>query len=265
MDINKIVRAIELKCGQVLKVIPEKDLGGSVKDYIMDTINLFTLPSFNTVFPQLVDVMVHVDQLERVNDEEGRGTIIFRFPKDIANGYNVLYIKSVVPRGSFPGPNAVNTYGVGPMMRGFGTNRYGRLGSSSLYDSAGLAILGYADAQLKGKFSQALIHKFTKPNILEINSQYSWCELFKITFGTEHDSSFLTIDDTNYDEFLKLALLDVRSNIYNNFKNFDNQQLAFGSFNLGISDWSNAEQEREEVYKEYLSTLNVRIGTLFAG
>ena len=53
---------------------------------------------------------------------------------------------------------------------------------------------------------------------------------------------------------MRLATLDVKKFMYDNLKLYGNLQTAYGNIDIKIDDWSNAEQEREQLIQEWENT-----------
>lgn len=67
----------------------------------------------------------------------------------------------------------------------------------------------------------------------------------------DHDSNGETIPESCVSSFMQLAALDVKRTIYDNLKNMNNVGSAFKETQLKIDDWSGADQERDNLIKEW--------------
>ena len=125
--------------------------------------------------------------------------------------------------------------------------------------------LKYAEAQLAGTLIKGITVKFEHTNIVHIDRLYADYPVYEFDIGVKHDDNLLTIPDTALDEVKKLAILDIRSTIYNQYKLYVSLGMPFGNLNLKLDAWSGAESEREEFYNYLLSTSHFYIGSITAG
>lgn len=276
MDINLLFRAGMKACGRVLNILPKKEIG-SPMEYMMDVLKNDTIPSLNIVFPRLFATTFNIDKLIPVADpseymEQGATLDIsysyYRVPPELTEGQGIMSIKSCVPvTHTGTGSSHGRLIGEPDILHGrFSARNYGRYSSANLYEAAAYANLNYADRQLAGQFTDSFRYKFYPPNILAILSSYATCNLtLTVTFNLKNDPSLITVEDTAYEEIRKLFILDLKKTIYDEYGIFDNVQTQNGELNAEISKWESAEDRRDELYKELLSTAHFRTSSMRTG
>ena len=62
-----------------------------------------------------------------------------------------------------------------------------------------------------------------------------------------HFENLSSIKSTLFEAFYDLALLDIKRFLYNILKHYENIETAYGSINLRIDEWSNAEADRKDL------------------
>lgn len=117
-------------------------------------------------------------------------------------------------------------------------------------------MLSNAGASLMNTMIPKMTFEFTHPRSLKIYNAYSSTKIV-IELGFEHDKTMASIPDTCRESFMKLALLDVKSNLYPTLKQYTEINTAIGNINLKIDDWANAESERNDLIKEWEDTYHL--------
>lgn len=259
MDINKLVRSVLLDIGPIIKMLPAEDTGGSPKNYLMEILELKTLPSINRVYPHIVTTYLSRDSLTEISTDDHRRMRMFRMNlEELTGGAEIMSIRSLQPVRSTLGDchGHVSTTGL---------NRFGRSSSSALYGAAIGTMVRYADGLLAGSMHKPIQPRFHEPNIIEIDSTLNHIDLFKIELCVAQDINLITFPESGFDQIKQLFLLDVRSTIYNNYNHMDGIETAFGSINLKISDWSGAESERLSLFEKLLDQSHLITGTIVTG
>ncbi|ALN97865.1 hypothetical protein Bp8pS_186 [Bacillus phage vB_BpuM-BpSp] len=98
-----------------------------------------------------------------------------------------------------------------------------------------------------------LLFHFEHPNIITIMPALYNIRGVRVDFNCVHPVHFGTIPTNLQDEFLKLALLDIKDVLYNLRHRFANMQTAFGSIELFIDDLQDASDRREELLAKWRS------------
>ena len=78
---------------------------------------------------------------------------------------------------------------------------------------------------------------------------------FKV--ACQHDPNGESIEDSCYDSFMQLAMLDVKQFLYNTLKLYDGIPTAFGNINLKIDDYQSAESDRNTLLDSWRDTFHV--------
>ena len=259
MDINKLVRSVLLDIGPIIRMLPAEDTGGSPKNYLMEILELKTLPSINRVYPNIITTYLSRDSLTEVCENEHTRMRTYRMNlQEITGGAEIMSIRSMHPVRSKTDVccGHVSTTGL---------NRYGRSTSASLYGASIGTMVRYADGLLAGAIHKPIQPRFHEPNIIEIDSVYNHIDLFKIELCVAQDINLITFPESGFDQIKQLFLLDVRSTIYNNYNHMDGIETAFGSVNLRISDWANAESDRMNLFEKLLGESHLRTGAIVTG
>ena len=109
-----------------------------------------------------------------------------------------------------------------------------------------------ATANLMSLAIPSVTFKFHPPNKIELfNTGLAFDNRYKVTVALEHSENLTTIPKTSWTSFMKLATLDVKKFLYDNLKLYGNLQTAYGNIDIKIDDWSNAEQERNDLIREW--------------
>jgi hypothetical protein len=99
---------------------------------------------------------------------------------------------------------------------------------------------------------------FIQPNIVEINPHNFYFRKFLVELKIEHDPNLFTIPKNLIDEFLKLALIDVKRSLYNIRKNFPTISTAFGNLEFDMESVQGMDDRKQELLerwdKEYYKT-----------
>src|SRR5699024_5368408 len=170
MDINKLFRAAERKCGRILNMLP-KDQIGSPREYLMQILRDETLPTLDTVYPRQVKktfpmecfypLVYKQDQYydQGIDDRYA----CFSIPLELTEGCEIMSIKSMVPATQVT-KSGVDGYVIGPTAFGFrtvtGPNKWGRYGSANMYEAVSMAQLEYVDKMLMGGIQSAFRYYF---------------------------------------------------------------------------------------------------------
>lgn len=276
MDINLLFKAGMKSCGRVLRVLPKDEIGTPM-DYMMEVLRDSTLPSLNIIFPRLFPVTFSINQLISVSEPSSTTNDMmvqldtsysyYRVPREITEGQDIVLIKSCVPAGQSGDTRQGSIFRNSDVLHTtISARSYGRFSSAQLYEAAAFAQLNYADRQLAGQFTNAFRYKFYPPNILAILSSYATDGLvLNATFGLKNDESLLTIEDTAYEEIRKLFVLDLKSTIYSEYGLFSTVETPGGPLELGIGDWSSAEDTRNELFSELQATSHFRTSSMRTG
>jgi hypothetical protein len=269
MDINKLFRSADMSCGRVLKILPEAEIG-SPKQYLQEILEVKTLPSLNELYPYIDRVQINTTHLETIIDKSDPYYIGYRIPLSLTNGLKIMSVKALhcgtgaTPTDGIYESSAAATLGRGLRMAAY-PNKYGRYGSSHLYETVMLANLSYADNMLLGQVQEAPVPRFQPPNIIWINKSYGSAGVFTATLCLENDKNLLTIPDDVFEGVRRLFVLDVKSTVYSQYGMLSSIETALGTLDLKIDDWSSAENERMDLFDQYKSMAHLRKHTIKNG
>jgi hypothetical protein len=205
---------------------------------LFDVLQLKTLNVFSIFLPQIIKLTLNVNQLKCIKNNFNES--IFEIP-DIFGERNIMYIKKVEPKNKLIGDGYVN-----PMFNG----------SIELYNEM---MNVQSDANLMSAVAPAFTFKFENPNILYLYNMVTTYGEFDIEFAIEHAENLSTIKPTTFLSFYELALLDVKMFLYNNLKHYTEIQTAYGTINLKIDDWSNAENDRKDLIEKWKDLFHLEI------
>ena len=111
-------------------------------------------------------------------------------------------------------------------------------------------MLANAGASLMNTMIPKMSFKFEPPRTVYIFNAWSSSNL-QWDLGFEHDKSLASIPETVREEFLKLAMLDVKENIYPTLKQYTEINTSLGNINLKLDDWSDADNMRRDLLDKW--------------
>lgn len=194
--------------------IDEKDL--------LDIIDEDTIPAYSIYFPQ--ELKIKITEEDRVPNTVNT---FFIDERHVGSGVNIIDIELI--HGSY---NPVST----AMFR-----------PRDVADIMNLQM----HLDLTSAISDPVAYKYYPPNKIEILGGRNAMGMFYADVLLTHNTSLTSIRPSQVPTFTKLALLDVKSFLYNNLKYFDQIETSFGSINLRIDEWSNADSEREDLLSQW--------------
>ena len=98
--------------------------------------------------------------------------------------------------------------------------------------------------------------KFERPRTLTLYNAYSSNNIV-LDLGFSQDKSLASIPETCREDYMKLAMLDVKDNLYPTLKQYTELNTAIGNINLKLDDWANAESERKELIEKWDDTYHL--------
>ena len=271
MDINLLFRGVMGKCGRVLRVLPPEDIGGSINQYLMDILETDTLPALDILVPYQYHVSFTISDLIPVSNTKDMRSLyddnptmptyddryaIYRIPQTLTKGRGIMGIKSLIPDGGTAQNSGYSAFptgvGVGTTM----TNQFGRYSSAVPWERSAITTLSFADGLLNGQTNTKFRSYFYEPNILWLIKPYGGNVGTRMTavFLLKNDPSLLTIPNVSFVKVQELFVLDVKARIFNEFGHLSEIDTPYGTVNLGIGEWSGAENERKELFDQLQST-----------
>ena len=137
--------------------------------------------------------------------------------------------------------------GVAKMYRGEGYingGLYPRFNSDNIFEMQMNADLGSA-VEIPDTFI------FIPPNIIETYPKYVGNQDLMVVCKCVHPSHLGTIPLSLRDQFFRLCELDVKISIYQILKNYDQLNTAYGTIDLKLQDYENAEDQRRELLEQW--------------
>lgn len=232
MNLSNIVTRIKYKVGLINIATPFEDLDGM----IVDIIQKITVPVFSIYCPYKTRMAVDINDFEVVEKQNNYRKVLLPLFHDrkLLYVYDVNYDESVMSG------------------LGFYAGGYPVMTANAIQELA----ISNASAPLMNYIIPKITFKFEPPRLLTIYNIYSSAKMI-LYLGFEHDGSLATIPETAREEFLQLALLDVKENLYPTLKQYTELNTAIGNINLKLDDWQNAESERKDLLEKWNDTYHL--------
>jgi len=232
MNLSNIITRIKLKLGLINIATPFEN----IDDVIIEIIQDITVPVFSIYNPCIDTMYFKTNELERIEKSDQYET--FLLPE--FKGRNLLEVVDVTYDDT--SLSGLGYYGGGmPLTTG------------NLIQQAMLANAG---AMMTSLIYPKLTFKYIHPRRIQIYNAWSSAKLrFDLAF--EHDKSLASIPETARESFLKLALCDVKENLYPTLKQYNQLSTAYGNIDLKLDEWSNAESERQDLINQWDDTYHL--------
>lgn len=202
---------------------------------LLDLIKLKSLKTFSIYSPDIETTQLNLDKLKKIKNTFQESCYII---PHLFQEREILYIRNVKPRNHNLGPY------FSPVFNG----------TMEGYKSL---MLNNAYADLASTANPPFTFKYEPPNKLFLYNVVTSDNEIDVEFALAHAENFSTITATTWQSFYDLALLDVKRFLYNTMKHYTELQSAFGSINLKIDDWSNAESERNDLINTWKDTYHL--------
>ena len=226
MDMSYCLTRIKTDLGLYALALPFDDPDKAIADIIQG----ITLPVFSIYCPIRRKFKVDVRDLERV--EKTSNYEVYLLPvwknSEIIEVEDLDYDESLLSGFGYWG-------GTSPMI------------TSSLISQS---MLGNMSMQISREMIPKPTFHFEAPRKITIYNLYNSCSIV-LTVLCKHHPSLGSIPDTASESFYQLALLDVKSALYNVMKHYNEINSVHGSINLKIDDWANAADERKELISRW--------------
>lgn len=198
---------------------------------MMDVIKLKSLKTFSSFYPQIKTISVDLAKdLECIKEEYTESIYII---PDIFAGREIMYIRNIVLKSKLLGNGFIS-----PTFDG----------SIETYN---MLMMTQANANLASVAAPAITFKFDPPNKMHLYNVATAYGVIDIEFGVEHAENLSTIPVTAWESFYELALLDIKRFLYNIMKHYNEIQTAYGTLNMRIDEWSNAESDRKDLIEKW--------------
>jgi hypothetical protein len=233
MNISQLLTTIKMDLGIIGMKLPLEN----PDEAFMDVIKLKTLKTFSQFFPVIERVQYDLSKDLQITKSDYTESIYI-----LPNKYpdrEIVYVRSISPRNHFTG------------------NGYISPAYDMALDSFYGLMLTQANADLVSVAAPPITFKFQAPNQLYIyNLATSW-GLVDIDIAFEHANNLSTIPFTSWESFTELARADIKIFLYNLMKMYNDIDTAFGTIQLHIDDWSNAESDRKEIIEKWRDTYHL--------
>jgi hypothetical protein len=238
MNLSNIMTRLKLKVGLINIATPFENLD----DVLLQIVQEITVPVFSIYYPYKMSIPVNIHDYELLEKTDNYEKFLL---PDFQN-QKLLYVFDVNYDDSVLA--GLGYYGGGyPLMMG------------NLIDQT---MLSNAGASVMNMMIPKITFKFEPPRALYIYNAYSSSKMI-IDLGFEHDKSLATIPDTCREEFLKLATLDVKENLYPTLKQYTELNTAIGNINLKLDDWQNADDQRRDLIEKWDDTYHLDFKPLY--
>lgn len=221
MNMSRLVTRIKLKLGLNVITAPF-----DVNQLIQDVIKIETLPVFSLYAPLRETFHVKLNEMKQL--EKGPDYVQVLLPEFRSNP--IIAVEDV----SYD-DNTLSDYTSCGYCCPY---RFDTLWKTLVSANAGMNLV-------RGMLP-SVTFKYDHPRKLTVYNAYITRRL-SISLAMEHDETLASIKPTTEESLYELALLDVKVNLYSNMKHYTELQSAYGTINLKIDDWSNAEGERKEL------------------
>lgn len=226
MNLSSIITRIKLKLGLINLATPFPDMDNIIKTIIED----ITIPVFSIYFPDKDTIRMSLNDLELLEKTSVYQKVLlpdFQTRK-LLYVFNVSYNQDNISGTGF--------YGSGvPLLQG-GVFRQ--------------IMLANAGANLMNITVPKMTFKFEAPRTVYVYNAFT-STMLQWELGFEHDKSLASIPETVREEFLKLAMLDVKENIYPTLKQYTEINTALGNINLKLDDWADADNMRKDLLDKW--------------
>lgn len=231
INTSKVITSIKMDLGVYGMNLPFDDSD----EVLMNIIKIKTLPTFSQFSPYYVSFIVDSNDVKK-SDDGTYNSKIFTLP-DIFGDRDILFVSSI-------------DQDISQLADGYIDPIY--IGNTINYQDL---MLAQSQANLLSVAIPSITFKFIPPNKVEIfNSGLAYETKYKITVAITHSENLTTIPKTSWTSFMRLATLDVKKFMYDNLKLYGNLQTAYGNIDIKIDEWSNADQEREQLIQEWENT-----------
>lgn len=236
MNLSNIITRIKLKLGLAAFSSPFININETIREIIQD----ITVPVFSIYNPYNDKITLRTNELELV--EKNAFSEKYVLPE--WKNRKLLYVFDVqYAQDSLTG---LGYYGGGMPAVGEGS-----LLSQTMLANAGADVMNYLIPKIT--------FDFQAPKNLTLYNIYASSKI-EISLGFEHDKSLASIEESMRESFIKLALLDVKENLYPTMKQYNEMPTAIGNINLRIDNWENAENDRIELLQKWDETYHLDIG-----
>lgn len=237
MNMSKLITRIKRNIGIYGIALPIEDIDKEIKDIIID----ITLPVFSLYNPYEDHLYIDLQNLERV--EKTSTYQSYLLPSALSE--KLLYIKDV--RYDDRCISGLGYWGGDiPYLSGVLTEQ---------------TLISNAAKNLTNMALPKLNFQYEPPRKLTLYNNYASLKVI-IDMCCKHDQSLQSIRPTAEESFFKLAVLDVKENLYQLVKHYTTIQTAYGTVELKIDDWADAANERKELINQWDDSYHLDLGQM---
>lgn len=233
MNASQLLTSIKMDLGIYSIKLPFEDPDKAM----MEVIKLKTLKTFSTFYPQILTLTIDLNKIECVKQEYTES--VYNLPMDLFGGREIMYVRNIMLKNRLLGNGFIS-----PVFDGS-------------VDTYNMMMMTQASANLASIAAPAITFKFSPPNQLHLYNVATAYGEVSIEFGVEHADNLSTIPETAWESFYELALVDIKRFLYNAMKHYNELQTAYGTINLRLDDWSNAESDRKEIVERMKDTYHL--------
>lgn len=237
MNISRAISHIKMQLGLYNITLPFKDeITGQptpTENVIRDVLTTVTIPIYSDFVPWIREGTIHVNQLKVVDKING----IYMLPAFLTIT-PIKYVSDV----NLPYHNNRGTYG--DIAPAYGINR-----------SVQGVLTSQAYMMVAGQMRSEPTFEYLGENKIRLFGYPRVPLSFKV--ACEHEPNGESIEESCYDSFMELAILDVKQFLYNTLKLYDGIPTAFGNINLKIDDYSSAESDRNNLLDKWRDSFHL--------
>lgn len=234
MNLSHLLSYIKIRLGLNAIALPFDN----AEETIYDTIKVMTVPTFSTYCPWYHNVRFNLhSDCELLAKENNRA--VYLLP-DVFAQTPIMFIRNI----DYPddGISALGPWN-GIPLSGTLTNN---------------VLLAQANMHAANLLVPRLSFKFIPPRTVELyNIIHSYDLRFELAL--QHPDNLSTITPTMEESFKTLALLDVKTALYEIMKHYDGISSAFGTIQLNLDSWGNAESERQQLLDQWNDTFHIDV------
>jgi hypothetical protein len=226
VNISTLLTDIKIDLGIYGLVLPFEN----ADQEMVNVIKSRTLGTFSRFFPDDVKISFDLKDLQALKDLYQES--IYVIP-DVFGDRKILSIRKIFPRSLL-----ISSGYYAPYIDS----------SPEMYQAM---MMTQANANLMSSLSPPFTFKFKEPNIVYLYNVSTMYGILDFEFNMEHSKNLSTIKDTMYETFFDLAILDVKKLLYGSMKHYKTLNTAYGTINLEIDDWANADSERKDMVEKW--------------
>lgn len=210
LNTTKVLRFIEKSLGYRftdLEISP---------DEIMEDLKMFTLKTYSKYFPYITNI--NIIKAEKLDDKYNKMYVD-------TNGLEILSINRLITGNmEYVDPTIITRTSFQPDI-------FSSISSMDMYSMV----------------RNPITFRFYPPDVVEVYPAVIGLANACLYVNCVHPEHFGTIPANMEEQFLKLAVLDTKINLYHMRHRFSNLQTAFGDIEMFIDDLQEAESKKEEL------------------